>query len=375
MSRLSHRERVVTALQHQEPDRIPLDLMGNASMILDEVYLRLRDHLNLIEIPPVRSGSTANYYDERVLEHFDIDFRRIFLNKSTTNRATVHTDGSFTDIWGIRFQRLGPFVNAVGHPLAGLTTEQELTKYAWPTGSDLYNASGLAEKAQQLFTDTDYAVVARNPLSEGFLGLGSYLMGMEEFYIALIHKPDLFRSIINQILIVYKEVYSLFLDAVGPYVQMVEVADDLGAQDNLLISPAMYREFIKPAERELYALIHDKAPGAALFRHTDGAVFEIIPDLIEVGVDILNPIQTSVKGMAAQRIKATFGDQLSFHGGMEYFDDDIPSDMVVPEVKTLIDNLAKGGGYILAPCNHIITANPTNICTMYNTAADYGNYR
>ncbi|MBC8401414.1 MAG: hypothetical protein H8E14_08000 [Candidatus Marinimicrobia bacterium] len=375
MTRYSHRERVLTALQHQEPDRIPLDLMGNASMLLDESYLKLREHLGLTEIPPIRSGSTANYYDERILEHFDIDFRRIFLNKSIPNRVLVHADGSYTDIWGIRFQRLGPFVNAVGHPLAGLKSEKELARYTWPTGSDLYNTSGLAEKAQQLFNETDYALVARNPLSEGFLGLGSYLMGMEEFYIALIKKPEFIRRIIKQILVIYKEVYAMFLDAVGPYVQMVEVADDLGAQDNLLISPTMYRELIKPAERELYALIHEKAPGAALFRHNDGAIFEIIPDLIEVGVDILNPVQTSVKGLEAQRIKATFGDQLNFHGGMEYFDGDVSTEAVVTEVKKLIDGLANCGGYILAPCNHIITANPENICTMYYTARDYGKYR
>lgn len=375
MTKYSHRERVLAAFCHQEPDRIPLDLMGNASMLLDESYLKLRNYLGLTEIPPIRSGSTANFYDERILEHFDIDFRRIFLNKSTPNRATVHEDGSFTDIWGIRFHRLGSFVNAVSHPLAGLKTEKELAQFTWPTGPDLYNTSGLAEKARRLFAETNYALVARNPLSEGFLGLGSYLMGMEEFYIALINKPELIRCIINHILTIYKEVYCMFLDAVGPYVQMVEVADDLGAQDNLLISPAMYREFIKPAERELYALIHDKAPDTALFRHTDGAVFEIIPDLIEVGVDILNPIQTSVKGMAAQRLKATFGDQLSFHGGMEYFDGDVPSETVASEVKKVIDDLAKSGGYILAPCNHIISVNPKNICTMYYTARDYGKYR
>jgi len=375
MPKYSHRERVLAAFAHQEPDCIPLDFMGNASMILDEPYIKLRNHLGLNEIPPIRSGSTANYYDERILEHFDIDFRRIFLNKSATNCATVHPDGSFTDIWGIRFQRLGSYINAVNHPLANLKTEKELANFSWPTGLDLYNTSGLADKVRSLSTETDYALVARNPLSEGFLGLGSYLMGMEEFYIALINKPEFIRRIIHHILDIYKEVYALFLDAVGPYVQMVEVADDLGAQDNLLISPAMYREFIKPAERELYALIHEKAPGAALFRHTDGAVFEIIPDLIEVGVDILNPIQTSVKDMGAQRLKTTFGDQLSFHGGMEYFDGDVSSETVVAEVEKLIDNLAKGGGYILAPCNHIITANPENICTMYYTARDYGKYR
>ncbi|MFH1851756.1 MAG: uroporphyrinogen decarboxylase family protein [Candidatus Neomarinimicrobiota bacterium] len=375
MQKYIHRERVIATLNHQTADRVPLDLMGNASMLLDDTYIRLRDRLGLTEIAPVRSGSTANYYDERILKYLDIDFRRLFLRKSPANQVTRHSDGSFTDIWGVRYRQIGPFVNAIDHPLAGVTSVRDLDNYRWPTATDLYTADGIGELARNLYEQTGYALVARNPLSEGFLDRPCHLMGMSEFMIFLLTEPELVNAIIARLLELYKGVYSMFLDAVGPYVQMVEVADDLGGNDHLLISPALYRSIFKPAEKELYAMIHEKAPQAALFHHTDGAVFDIIPDLIEVGVNVLNPVQTSVGGMNARRLKATFGRELVFHGAIEGIEGDIDSEVVAGEVRSRIDDLAVGGGYIVAPCNHMIDVKPENILEMYATARQYGRYR
>jgi uroporphyrinogen decarboxylase len=343
---------------HQEPDRIPMDLMGNASMLLDATYLRLREFLGLSAIPPVRSGTTANYYDERILEHFDIDFRRIFLKKNPNSKKTEHADGSFTDLWGVRYMQEGPFVNAVGHPLSHVSTVEEVEAYPWPEASDMFMAEGLAQQARKMYEETDYALVARNPLSEGFLDRSCHLMGMSEFLITLASLPAAASAIISHILQIYKDVYTLFLDTVGSYVQMVEVSDDLGYNENTFISPGMYREFIKPAEAELYGLIHQKAPNAAIFHHTDGAVFDIIPDLIEVGVTVLNPVQTSCRGMDASKLKASYGEK-----------------KIVAEVKNRIDNLAAGGGYVLASCNHMIDVRPENIVAMFETAREYGRYR
>jgi len=287
MPTYSHRERVTITCNHQEPDRIPLDMMGHASMLVDQTYLRLRDHLGLSPIPPVRSGTSANYYDERILEYLDIDFRRIFLKKNPQARTIAHADGTFTDDWSIRYQKTFPFVNAVGHPLHGMETVDEVDAHDWPQAVDMFTAEGLAETARRMCEETDYALAARNPLTYGFLDRACQLMEMSEFLMLLATNPDVARRIIHRLLGVYRGVYAMFLDTVGPYVQMVEVGDDLGTQQSLLISPAMYREFIKPAEKELYALIHEKALQAALFRHVDGAISPLIPDLIEVGVDVL----------------------------------------------------------------------------------------
>ncbi len=371
----THRERVVAAINHEEPDRVPLDLMGNATMLLDQTYHRLREYLGLEPIPPVRSGTTANYYDERILEHFDIDFRRVFLKKSPRSKTVELEDGTFIDDWGIGYQRAGLWVYTTISPLHGATTVEEVEAYDWPKAADMFSAEGLAEEARRLYEETDYAIVARNPLTYGFLDRCCQLQKMDEFFMTLVRAPHVAEAMIAHILEIYKDVFTIFLDAVGPYVHMVETGDDLGAQNNLLISPKMYRKFIKPAERELHNLIHEKAPHAALFRHTDGAIFTVIPDLIEVGVNVLNPVQTSSRGMEAHALKEAYGDDITFHGAVEGLEGDVSTDEVITEVKSRIDALAPGGGYILASCNHMIDVKPENIVAMFETAREYGRYR
>jgi uroporphyrinogen decarboxylase len=369
MTTWTHRERVLAAFAHQEPDRVPIDMMGNATMLVDQTYFVLRNHLGLAPIPPVRRGTTANYYDERILAHLDIDFRRIFLRERPAAWAAPD-DGPFGDPWGIRFARSGPFVNLLESPLRNAATVEQVVSHAWPRADDLFSAAGLVEEARRMYDETDYALVARNPVTAGFLDRACQLMGATEFLTCLAAAPEVAHAIIAHLLAIYKDIYAMFLDAVGPYVQMVEVADDLGTQNGLLISPKMYREFIKPAERELYGLIHEKAPHAALFRHCDGTIAPLIPDLIEVGVDVLNPVQTSSKGMVAQHLKATFGKTITFHGSVEGMER--PIDCLVTEVKQRIEAFASGGGFVLASCNHMVNVPPENILAMFATAREYG---
>ena len=365
----THRERVLAAFRHEQPDRVPMDLMGNASMLLDEPYLLLRDHLGLSPIPPVRAGQPASYYDERILEHFDIDFRRVFLPVHPQVDVVHHADGSFTDPWKIRYIREGPFVNSVENPLAGISTLAELEEYRWPRPEEMFATDGLRDSAKRLCEETDYAIVARNPLTQGFLDRACYLMGMGDFFVTIRLYPDLAQAIFDGILEVYEGVYAMFLEAVGPYVQMVETADDLGTSGSLMVSPKMYRQHIKPAEAALCAAIRERAPDAFIFRHCDGSVAPLLDDFIETGTDILNPVQTSLPGMDAAELKHQFGDRLIFHGGVEGYEG--PRDAVVKEVRRLIDAFAPGGGYVFASCNHIIEAPPENVVAMFETARDY----
>ena len=365
----THRERVLAAFRHAQPDRVPMDLMGNASMLLDEPYLLLRDHLGLSPIPPVRAGQPASYYDERILEHFDIDFRRVFLPVHPQVDVVHHADGSFTDPWKIRYIREGPFVNSVENPLAGISTLAELEEYRWPRPEEMFATAGLRDTAKRLCEETDYAIVARNPLTQGFLDRACYLMGMGDFFVAIRLYPDLAQAIFDGILEVYEGVYAMFLEEVGPYVQMVETADDLGTSGSLMVSPRMYRRHIKPAEAALCAAIRERAPEAFIFRHCDGSVAPLLDDFIETGTDILNPVQTSLPGMDAAELKQQFGDRLIFHGGVEGYEG--PRDAVVEEVRRLIDAFAPGGGYVFASCNHIIEAPPENVVAMFETAREY----
>ncbi len=370
----SHRERVLATFSHEEADRIPIDMMGNATMLLDESYLRLRDYLGLKPIPPARSGTSANYYDTRILERFDVDFRRVFLKKNPNARGETREDGTIVDGWGVGYKKAGLYVNTTIHPLTGIEDVAAIDAYAWPNAEDLYSVVGLAEEARILSETTDYAIVARNPLTYGFLDRACQLMRMDEFLMNMAAEPDIAHAMIGHLLTVYKDVFRLFLEAVGPYVQMVEIGDDIGSAKSLIVSPDMYREFIKPAERELYRLIHELAPGAALFRHTDGAIFDIIPDLVEVGVDVLNPVQTSTAGMEARGLKQAYGDRITFHGAVEGLEGAESRDEAIAEIRDRIDALAPGGGYVLASCNHIMDVAPELIIAAYDEAREYGTY-
>jgi uroporphyrinogen decarboxylase len=369
MNELSHRERVLMAFRHEQPDRPPMDMMGNASMLLDGTYLRLRDHLGLPAIPPVRSNSTANYYDERILEILDIDFRRVFLPRNPASQRTTFEDGSYLDEFNVRNIHNGIYINAVEHPLQHASSLREIEEFSWPEPAALFTTQGLAEIAQRMYAYTDYAIVARNPITSGFLDRSCLLMGMAEFMMCMSIQPQVAHRLIDHLMEIYKGIYNLFLEAVGPYVQMVEYGDDLGGQNSSLISPQMFREFIFPAEKALFSHIKEKAPQAAIFHHSDGSIFKLIPGLIEAGVGVLNPVQTSTKGMEGRLLKDTFGKQLTFHGAIEKMER--PLDELVAEAKEKLNIFAPGGGYVFASCNHMIDVPPENILAMFETAGGY----
>lgn len=373
MSVLSHRERVLRILDHHEADRVPRDLMGNATMILDNAYFRLRDYLGLAPIEPVRKGTSANYYDERLLDYFDIDFRRIFLEANDSyNVIGEEADGTYTDIWSMHYRKDGIYVTALSHPLAEAQEPRDVEAFAWPRADRMFKTRGLKERAKQKFFDTRHALVARNPFSAGFIDRACQLMGTENFCLSLILRPQVAQSVLWNIFKIYSRVYTLFLEEVGEYVQMVETADDIGTQNSLLISPEHYRQFIKPLERDFYRLIREKAPGAAVFRHTDGSVSALIPDFVEVGIDVLNPVQTSAQGMEAVRLKSAYGDKITFHGAIESVG--APEEAMENDVREKIQAFKKNGGYIFAPCNHIVDAQPRSIIRLFEAAERYGGY-
>lgn len=370
---LTHRDRVLLCFNHQEADRVPRDLMGNASMILDACYFSLIERLGWAPIPPFRAGTTANYYDERVLERFGVDFRRIFLPADPrVHTTTTHSDGTFSDFWGLRYRKNLTHVTVLDHPLAEASTIEAVRGYPWPDGRRLFRFDGLAEGARRMLEETDHAIVARNPFSPGFVDRACQLMGTENFLAGLYTMPEVVEAILGHIFDISIAVYEGFLGQVGPYVHMVETADDIATQSSLLMSPESYRQFIKPLEKRLYARIHDLAPNAFLFRHCDGSIYPLIEDLIEVGVDILNPVQTSSEGMGADRLKRAFGGRICFHGAMEKIRG--TREEIALEVERMMAAFKPGGGYVFAPCNHIVDAKPEEIIAMFDAADIAGSY-
>ena len=200
-----------------------------------------------------------------------------------------------------------------------------------------------------MYENTDYALVARNPITWGFVDLGCRMRGMQQFLMDMVINPEIVRVMLDRALNIYMKIYDMFLQAVGPYVHIVETPDDIGTQKSMLISPDTYREFIKPVQKKLNALIKDRAPQAKIFMHNDGAITKIIPDLIEIGVEILNPIQPSASGMESEKLKQNFGTELVFHGAVDQKPQEGSKEEIRAEVRRRIDALAAGGAIF---CQH-----------------------
>ncbi len=193
----------------------------------------------------------------------------------------------------------------------------------------------------------------------------------------LILNPKLVEAILDRILEFYLGYWENVLSIIGEYVQVVKVNDDMGDQRGLLISPDLYRRFIKPRDKELISFIK-KRTNAKVYLHSCGAVSELIPDCVECGVDVLNPVQVSAKGMNTEKLKQQFGNRISFWGAID-------TQKVLPfgtrqdvkeEVRRRIHDLAPGGGYILASVHNIQNGvPPQNIITMFEAARKYGGYR
>jgi hypothetical protein len=217
---------------------VPIDLLGNASLILDEAYFRLLKHLEMegdVERYRFREGTTANYYDTRLLELFDVDFRRIFLPKRPEAKINFKDSDTTRGPWGVVWSKSGIYVNPVSFPLRDLDIDGVAT-FEWPQAEALYHTEGLSEHARQLHEGTEYALVARNPLTWGFLDRGCTLRGTDQFMMDMVLNPELAQMIIDHVLEIHLQVYDMFLQAVGPYVLMVETGDDLGAQCLILCS-------------------------------------------------------------------------------------------------------------------------------------------
>jgi uroporphyrinogen decarboxylase len=170
--------------------------------------------------------------------------------------------------------------------------------------------------------------------------------------------------------------WKLFLNAVGPYVHIIQRASDLGTQLSPFISPRMYRELLKPVESRIMAYIRSLAPKAKLWFHSCGAVSDLIDDFIDIGVEILNPVQPLATGMDSFTLKKRYGDRLCFHGGID-LQEALPGsgEDVRREVETRISALGPGGGYILAPANHIQNDTPAeNVVLLYEHAKTCGTY-
>jgi uroporphyrinogen decarboxylase len=382
---MNPRERVMLALNHKEPDRVPIDLGGSiCSSIHKSAYIELNYHLGM-EMEEMRMADFVQqlpYLDEALLERFGVDFRMIQLPAATAPDVNVFEDGdyyAFIDRWGSKLHMPkdgGLYFDWVDFPIKAASFEA-LDAYSWPQPDPPAYIARLREQAKYLYENTDYALVGSAIIGGGIFEQPARTMGLENFLIALVREPKFADRMMEQITEIYIESCNNYLEQVGPYLQVFTYWDDLSGQDGWLIAPELYRKMIKPKQRRLVEAIKSKTE-AKIYYHSCGAVFDLIPDLIELGFDILNPVQVSARGMDSKQLKQAFGKEIVFWGGGVDTQRVLPfgkPDEVVEEVKRRIDDLAPGGGFVFAAVHNIqALVPPENIVTAFETALEYGRY-
>jgi uroporphyrinogen decarboxylase len=382
---VKHRERVRMALNHQQADRFPIDLGGSiCSSIHRDAYVELKKTLGMDveQIQLVDYVQQLPYLDEALLEHFDVDFRMVQLPAATAPGLTLFEDGpydAFIDRWGSKLhmpKEGGLYFDWVDFPIKEPTMEA-LDRYDWPRPDPPQYNARLREQARYLYEDTDYVLVGSAIIGGGIFEQPARTMGLENFFMALVTEPRFADRLMEQIADIYIESCNNYLEQVGQYLQVFTYWDDVSGQDGWLISPDIYRRMIKPKQRRLLEAIKGKTD-ARVYYHGCGAVYELIPDLIELGFDILNPVQVSARGMDTRRLKKEYGQDMVFWGGGVDTQHVLPfgtPEEVADEVKRRIDDLAPGGGFVFAAVHNIQPfVPPENIVTLFETALDYGTY-
>lgn len=403
---MSPRERVLAALAHRQPDRPPVDLSGHRSSgIAALAYARLRRHLGLPERPirvydPVQQLAIV---DEDVLDLFQVDtieLGRAFAREESDWKDWVLPDGTPCQIpawvnlrresgrWVILSERgrelaqmpdgvlyfeqtYWPFAETddLDH-LPDHLSESMWTAVATPPGPLAAGPDGparLREGARRLRAETDRAIIGL--FGGNLLELGQFLYRNDNFYLLLAGEPRRAHAFLDRAVEMHLANLERFLAAVGPYLDLILFGDDLGMQCGPQISPKMYREFFFPRQRLMWRRVRELAPNVRIMLHCCGGVRELLPGLIEAGLDAINPVQITCKGMDPAGLKRDFGRDLTFWGGgcntQEILCHATPVE-VRDHVRRLADLWAAGGGWVFQQVHNILAdAPPENIVAMY----------
>lgn len=383
METLTHRERMLTALNHQEPDRVPVDLGGTtATSIFAEAYDRLKRHLGIARdraTVPVYPNTEVVRVDLEIVERLGGDaFPILGEGTNLLHYADRPTDepGGYSDEYGVVFGRLpgSPYPVVTRAPFQGNPDRALIKNHPWPDPHDPLRIAGLPERARQLRATNDRALILVLP--GRFLSFGQNLCGFADWMTYLVTEPEFCQALMDKALEVQAGICGQVLAALGDTVDVVMFNDDLGTQENLQLSPRMYRSLIKPRQKQLYQVIQQHSR-CKIFFHSDGAISSILPDLIEIGVHILNPVQPTCAGMDPARLKREFGKDLSFWGSIDtqqVLPFGTPA-QVADEVRRRIEELAPGGGFVLAAVHNIQPdVPPENVVALFDTAREYGKY-
>ena len=371
---MTGKERVLCALNHQEADRVPLDIGGinNTAMhylVEQELkkYLKLKDNGTCIK----SRSQGAVIPDQSIVDYFSSDTCCIYINE---HPWIDNGDGTFTDMWNIQRKAdpKGYYYHMCKSPLAEAESVNDILDYKFPELTE----SMVAGMAETLEANKDKCCILEG-LKEQMFGLPSWLRGVQNFYMDLLVEEKMVEALLERMLDYFIRYIDFVMARVGDKIDIVKVSDDLGTQTSLLVSPEVYREKIKPYAAKLYAHIKDKY-NKKLLMHSCGAIRPLLEDFIEMGIDAVNPVQFNAAGMELAALKADFGDRLCFWGGgvdtQSVLNMGTPED-VRKQVKHNLEIMKKHGGYVFAQVHNIQPGVPVeNIVAMYETYRENAAY-
>ena len=373
---MKSRERVKAVLDGRLPDVIPTDMWGSASRIHNDLYSEL---LTLLDIKDegslIRPNQLTSYENYSLSDLLGCDFRHINTGKPDSFSSYKDENGLVYDEWGVGRDYSAMYPTIAKFPLADAEIN-DIEKYKWPIAKDDGRVRGLEEKAKDWYENTDKAITATAVNSGLFFELGQFLRGPEQFFMDLGLNEKFVHALFEKLTELLIELNLFYLKPIAPYLEWIEFTSDLGTQNGLFFSKDMFSTFFKEPYRQLFSAVRKEYPTLKIFYHSCGGIYDLIPDLIDVGIDILNPIQPRAQGMDPGRIKKEFGNELIFHGAI-----DIQGAMqgsiedVREEVRLRIDQMGAGGGFILSPNNHLLPDIPAeNVVCLYRYAKEYGAY-
>lgn len=377
---MNSRERILTALNHKEADRVPIDFGGIQSSIHQIGHKALLEYLGIpgYKVPIIDRMQMIVEPSPTIIEKFHCDVMPLFAMPGSGWKLNINpVDDTFIDEWGVKYIRPkgGYWYDLNDHPLKEGTLE-ELNNYKFPDPKDPGRVAGLNKKAKKLYEETDKALM----FFQSFAGIfehSFFLRGMENCYIDMVSNLKYLEILADKITEYMIDWWGSILDSAGEYVHVVQIGGDLGNQNGPLFNPKIYRKVYKPREKMLIDFLHKKAANAKVFMHSCGSIYEFLPDLIEIGVDIINPVQVSAKNMESGKLKKEFGKDLVFWGGgadvsvMTYS----TVKKLEEEVRGRINDFAPGGGYVFAPIHNIQpNVPPENISTFFRAGYEFGQY-
>jgi uroporphyrinogen decarboxylase len=379
---MTPRERVRAALDHREPDRVPVALGGSAQHLAEHRYVVLRDHFAVKDLPrrPLVGFYTTPDYNP-VLDQLETDIRYLHIRppQDFIQNSLLEKDQftEFTDEWGLTHRFSTGYYELAGMPLAANFTKEGIESFPWPDAYDPVRVEGVADEVKYLYEQTNFALALHRPVYGNLWEMAKLLLGMEKALMATLLEPAMLERLFWKLAEVQYGFYDVMLEIVGPYIEYVEIAEDLGTNLGPIFSPTFYRDVMKPVHIDFIKRIKAKSPGVRVLLHNDGAIREFLPDLIEAGFDILNPIESHLPGMDPVALKRDFGDALVFQGGVNV-KEILPKgteDEIRAEVRRRIEEMGPGGGYILGPTHNLSNDIPLkNILAFFKAGLELGTY-